>query len=110
MVPGCLTAVLVLPALPELGPLHRRQAAALAGLCPDSSSNHLLKPFYDRLIAAGKPFKVTLTAIMRKLILLMDHLLKKTTSSSLTGHRGCRVQESGSAARSSAPSAGGETL
>ena len=104
---GRLTAVLVLAALPELGTLNRRQAAALAGLCPynrdsgkwagqrhisggradvrralymaalsASRSNHLLKPFYDRLIAAGKPFKVALTAVMRKLVVLMNHLLK----------------------------------
>ena len=41
-----------------------------------SRSNHLLKAFYDRLIAAGKPAKVALTAVMRKLIVLMNHLLK----------------------------------
>jgi transposase len=104
---GRLTAVMVLATLPELGQLNRRQAAALAGLCPynrdsgqwagkrcisggraevrralymaalaASRSNHLLKPFYDRLIAAGKPGKVALTAVMRKLIVLMNHLLK----------------------------------
>jgi transposase len=104
---GRLTAVMVLATMPELGQLNRRQAAALAGLCPynrdsgqwagqrcisggraevrralymaalsASRSNHLLKPFYDRLIAAGKPAKVALTAIMRKLIVLMNHLLK----------------------------------
>jgi transposase len=104
---GRLTAVMVLATLPELGTLNRRQAAALAGLCPynrdsgqwagkrcisggraevrralymaalsASRSNHLLKPFYDRLIAAGKPAKLALTAVMRKLIVLMNHLLK----------------------------------
>ena len=104
---GRITAVMVLATLPELGQLNRRQAAALAGLCPynrdsgqwagkrcisggraevrralymaalsASRSNHLLKPFYDRLIAAGKPGKVALTAVMRKLIVLMNHLLK----------------------------------
>jgi transposase len=104
---GRLTAVMVLATMPELGHLNRRQAAALAGLCPynresgqwsgkrcisggraevrralymaalsASRSNHLLKPFYDRLIAAGKPPKVALTAVMRKLIVLMNHLLK----------------------------------
>jgi len=104
---GRLTAVMVLATLPELGTLNRRQAAALAGLCPynrdsgqwagkrcisggraevrralymaalsASRSNHLLKPFYDRLITAGKPAKVALTAVMRKLIVLMNHLLK----------------------------------
>ena len=104
---GRITAVMVLATMPELGQLNRRQAAALAGLCPynrdsgqwagkrcisggraevrralymaalsASRSNHLLKPFYDRLIAAGKPAKVALTAVMRKLIILMNHLLK----------------------------------
>ena len=104
---GRITAVMVLATMPELGQLNRRQAAALAGLCPynrdsgqwagkrcisggraevrralymaalsASRSNHRLKPFYDRLIAAGKPAKVALTAVMRKLIVLMNHLLK----------------------------------
>ena len=41
-----------------------------------SRRNPLLKPFYGRLIAAGKPGKVALTAVMRKLIVLMNHLLK----------------------------------
>jgi transposase len=45
-----------------------------------SHRNHLLKPFYQRLIAAGKPAKVALTAVMRKLIILMNHILKNRTS------------------------------
>ena len=52
-----------------------RRALYMAALSA-SRSNHLLKPFYDRLIAAGKPGKVALTAVMRKLIILMNHLLK----------------------------------
>ena len=107
---GRRTALMGLATLPELGTLNRREAAALAGLCPDnrdsgpwagkrsirggraevrrslymaalsaSRSNPLLKPFYDRLIAAGKPGKVALTAVMRKLIVLMNHLLKNPT-------------------------------
>ena len=109
---GRITAVTVLAAIPELGQLNRRQAAALAGLCPynrdsgqwagkrcisggraevrralymaalsASRNNHLLKPFYDRLISAGKPGKVALTAVMRKLIVLMNHLLKNPSFS-----------------------------
>ena len=50
----------------------RGQAAALSA----NRSNTVLKPFYDRLIAAGKPAKVALTAVLRKLIVLMNHLLK----------------------------------
>jgi transposase len=41
-----------------------------------SRSNTILKAFYQRLIAAGKPAKVGLTAVMRKLVILMNHLLK----------------------------------
>jgi transposase len=52
-----------------------RRALYMAALAA-SRSNHLLKPFYDRLIAAGKPGKVALTAVMRKLIVLMNHVLK----------------------------------
>jgi len=52
-----------------------RRALYMAALSA-SRSNHLLKPFYDRLVAAGKPGKVALTAVMRKLIVLMNHLLK----------------------------------
>jgi transposase len=35
-----------------------------------------LQEFYQRLRAAGKPAKVALTAVMRKLIILMNHVLK----------------------------------
>ena len=52
-----------------------RRALYMAALTA-SRSNPVLKPFYDRLIAAGKPGKVALTAVMRKLIVLMNHMLK----------------------------------
>ena len=38
--------------------------------------NPILKTFYDRLVAAGKPKKVALVAVMRKLIVLLNHVLK----------------------------------
>ena len=38
--------------------------------------NPILKVFYDRLVQAGKPKKLALTAVMRKLIVLLNHLLK----------------------------------
>lgn len=38
--------------------------------------NHQLKAFYQWLRAGGKPAKVALTAVMRKLIVLMNHTLK----------------------------------
>jgi transposase len=39
-------------------------------------SNHTLKEFYQRLRAAGKAAKLALTAVMRKLIVLMNQILK----------------------------------
>ncbi len=41
-------------------------------------ANAILKEFYLRLRAAGKPPKVALTAVMRKLVVLMNQLLKNT--------------------------------
>lgn len=38
--------------------------------------NRFLKAFYQRLIASGKPAKLALTAVMRKLIILLNHMLK----------------------------------
>ncbi|MBI3887068.1 MAG: hypothetical protein HY302_15270 [Opitutae bacterium] len=41
-----------------------------------SRFNPILKAIHDRLVAAGKPKKVALTAVMRKLVVLLNHLLK----------------------------------
>jgi len=38
--------------------------------------NPILKAFYQRLVAAGKPKKVALTAVMRKLVVLLNYILK----------------------------------
>lgn len=38
--------------------------------------NPILKSFYQRLVSAGKPKKVALTAVMRKLAVLLNHLIK----------------------------------
>jgi transposase len=52
-----------------------RRALYMAALVA-ARSNRLLKTFYQRLRGAGKPAKVALTAVMRKLIVLMNHTLK----------------------------------
>ena len=41
-----------------------------------SRHNPILKPLYVRLLARGKAKKLALTVLMRKLILLLNHLLK----------------------------------
>jgi transposase len=38
--------------------------------------NPVLKPFYERLIAAGKPVKVALVAVMRRLVVFANAVLK----------------------------------
>jgi len=38
--------------------------------------NPILKAFYQRLVTSGKPKKLALTAVMRKLIVLLNQLLK----------------------------------
>jgi transposase len=41
-----------------------------------SRHNPVLKPFYERLIAAGKPVKVALVAVMRRLVVFANAVLK----------------------------------
>lgn len=41
--------------------------------------NSMLKAFFDRLTKSGKPFKVALVACMRKLICILNMMLKKHT-------------------------------
>ena len=52
-----------------------RRALYMAALVA-SRANSQLKGFYQRLRTAGKPAKVALTAVMRKLVVLMNHILK----------------------------------
>jgi transposase len=52
-----------------------RRALYMAALVAARCNPHL-KKFYLRLRAAGKPAKVALTAVMRKLIVLMNQILK----------------------------------
>ena len=52
-----------------------RRALYMAALVAARSNRHL-KEFYQRLRLAGKPAKVALTAVMRKLIVLMNLTLK----------------------------------
>jgi transposase len=52
-----------------------RRALYMAALVAARANRHL-KEFYQRLRTAGKPAKVALTAVMRKLIVLMNHILK----------------------------------
>jgi transposase len=108
-IPGlaAVSAIAILAAIPELGAMGNRQAAALAGVAPITRSsgkwrgysfigggraslrralympalvatrhNPDLRALYRRLVAAGKPKKVALVAVMRKLVVLANVLLR----------------------------------
>jgi transposase len=58
------------------GRVQARQALYMAALSA-SRVNPILAPFYQRLIKAGKPFKVAITAVMRRLLIFMNMTLAK---------------------------------
>ena len=63
--------------MPELGQISREQAATLAGLALVASIHNAdLKAFADRLRKEGKPHKVVVTAVARKLIVIANALCK----------------------------------
>lgn len=49
--------------------------------------NPVIKEFYERLVADGKPKKVSLTACIRNLLTIMNVLLKKNEASESSFHR-----------------------
>ncbi|MGH6864279.1 MAG: IS110 family transposase [Methylocella sp.] len=58
---------------------HLRAARYMAALAA-ARFNPTLKTFYDRLIADGKKAKVALTAVMRKLVVLANTLVRENRS------------------------------
>jgi transposase len=44
-----------------------------------TTHNPVLRQLYQRLIRAKKPFKVAITAVMRKLLVYLNSLLKEFT-------------------------------
>src|SRR5256884_4115487 len=98
------TSANLIAGIPELGQVSNKIAAALLGAAPyDDDSGHrrgcgrrwvrnaiympclgaatqnnpVLKAFYQRLIARGKPPKVALTACMRKLIIILNTMIAR---------------------------------
>ena len=56
------------------GRRHLRRGLYMAALTA-VRRNHILRPFYQRLIQAGKPPKLALTAVMRKLLIALNSAL-----------------------------------
>jgi transposase len=58
------------------GGRSRIRAALYMGTLVASRHNPLIRAFYEHLLAAGKPKKVALTACMRKLLTILNAMLK----------------------------------
>ena len=54
----------------------RVRAALYMGALVASRFNPVIRAFYQRLLAAGKPKKLALTACMRKLLIILNSMLK----------------------------------
>lgn len=65
------------------GRAHVRAVLYMATLVA-SRHNPVVKAFYDRLVAAGKPKKVALTACMRKLLTILNAMVRSHASWQLT--------------------------
>ena len=61
------------------GARARVRAMLYMGALSASRFNPLIRAFYQRLLAAGKPKKVALTACMRKLLVILNAMLKQHT-------------------------------
>jgi transposase len=96
---GTVLACTLIALLPELGQLVRREIAALVGVAPcafDSGklkgARHLGRPragprralhgsserkaFHDRLMATGKKPKVVIVAVMRKMLTILNAMVR----------------------------------
>jgi transposase len=56
------------------------RAALYMGALVATSRNAVIRVFYRRLIAAGKPKKVALTACMRKLLTILNAMMRTNTT------------------------------
>ena len=59
-----------------MGGLARVRAALYMGALDASRWNPVIRDFYQRLLAAGKPQMLALPACMRKLLTLLNCMLK----------------------------------
>jgi transposase len=103
---GRVVSASLLGSLPELGRLNRKEIAALVGVAPlnwdsgrrsvwggrahiravlymaalvASRRNPTIRSLYERLCASGKPKKVALVAAMRKLLVILNSMLRTGT-------------------------------
>ena len=59
-----------------MGGRARVRSALYMGALVASRHNPVLREFYQRLLQAGKPKKVALTACMRKLLIILNSIMR----------------------------------
>ena len=59
-----------------MGWTRRIRAVLYMGALVASRHNPVIRDFYQRLLAAGKPKKLALIACMRKLLVILNSMLK----------------------------------
>jgi len=79
----------VAPLAKDSGTLHGKRmvwggrapvrAVLYMGALIASRHNPVIRDFYQRLVAAGKPKKVALTACMRKLLVILNTMVRNNT-------------------------------
>ena len=79
----------VAPLAKDSGTLHGKRmvwggrapvrAVLYMGAMIASRHNPVIRDFYQRLVAAGKPKKVALTACMRKLLVILNTMVRNNT-------------------------------
>ena len=82
------------------GGRSRVRAVLYMGTLAASRFNPVIRDFYQRLLAAGKPKKVALVACMRKLLVILNSMLKqrspwraeRASTPALVGHSSVVVQ------------------
>ena len=62
------------------GGRSRVRTALYMGAMVASRFNPVIRDFYQRLLSAGKPKKLALTACMRKLLIILNSMLKNGSS------------------------------
>ena len=67
----------------------RVRTALYMGAMVASRFNPVIRDFYQRLLSAGKPKKLALTACMRKLLIILNSMLKYGSSWNHPATRAC---------------------
>ncbi|MBR7219470.1 transposase [Neisseria meningitidis] len=102
---GSITTATLMAMLPELGRLSHKRIAGLAGIAPHPREGGalymatvaatrfepLIRDFHQRPLSEGKPYKVAVTACMRKLLTISNARMRDYFAENDTAENGIRT-------------------